>query len=213
MTAATPDSAAKHPAADFDVGCFHCGLPLEAAVFPVRIEGVEHGTCCRVCQAVAQTIADNGLGAYYRNRTAAPPSVRGMDLVPDELAVYDLPEVQRGFVRHGADASEVRAAATAERLNGDAQGATTRVATASLQPGDLARVRPGDAIPADGVVVEDYSTADEALLTGESRPVVKRPGEPLTGGAVNLEGVLTMPVTRTGQETVLSGIVRLMDRA
>ncbi|MEY4597807.1 MAG: hypothetical protein RLZZ445_604 [Pseudomonadota bacterium] len=91
-------------------------------MFPVRIEGVEHGTCCRVCQAVAQTIADNGLGAYYRNRTAAPPSVRGMDLVPDELAVYDLPEVQRGFVRHGADASEVRAAATAERLNGDAQG-------------------------------------------------------------------------------------------
>ena len=43
--------------------------------------------------------------------------------------------------------------------------------------------------------------------------MVKRPGEPLTGGAVNLEGVLTMPVTRTGQETVLSGIVRLMDRA
>ncbi|MFZ9195177.1 MAG: heavy metal translocating P-type ATPase metal-binding domain-containing protein [Burkholderiales bacterium] len=62
MTAATPDSAAKHPAADFDVGCFHCGLPLEAAVFPVRIEGVEHGTCCRVCQAVAQTIADKGAG-------------------------------------------------------------------------------------------------------------------------------------------------------
>jgi len=58
MTAETPDSAAKHPAADFDAGCFHCGLPLEAAVFPVRIEGVEHGTCCRGCQAVAQTIAD-----------------------------------------------------------------------------------------------------------------------------------------------------------
>ncbi len=68
-----------------------------------------------------------GLGVHYRNRTAAPPSVRGMDLVPDELAVYDLPEVQRGFVRHGADASEVRAAATAERLNGDAQGGRRRV--------------------------------------------------------------------------------------
>ena len=398
-------------------------------MFPVRIEGVEHGTCCRGCQAVAQTIADNGLGAYYRNRTAAPPSVRGMDLVPDELAVYDLPEVQRGFVRLDAADGDVREAAllidgvtcaacvwlieqrlsrlpgvrdailnysthrarvrwdagktslskilgavaalgyeahpydrtraeermrrerrvllwrlfiagfgmmqvmmyafpvyvaegamtadieqlmriasllltlpvalwssmpfyagawrdlragragmdvpvslgiiiafaasvwatwaasgevyfdsvsmfvflllgarfletearskamqtqeelarmapaTAERLNGDGHGSTTRVAAASLQPGDLVRVRPGDAIPADGVVVEGFSAVDEALLTGESRPVVKRPGDPLTGGAVNLEGVLTMRITRTGEETVLSGIMRLMDRA
>jgi Cu2+-exporting ATPase len=60
---------------------------------------------------VAQTIADNGLGAYYRNRTAAPPSVRGVDLVPDELAAYDLPEVQRGFVRLDAADGDVREAA------------------------------------------------------------------------------------------------------
>jgi P-type Cu2+ transporter len=105
------------------------------------------------------------------------------------------------------------APATAERLTGDAKGLTVRVAAASLLSGDLVRVRPGDAIPADGVVVEGFSAADEALLTGESRPVVKRPGDPLTGGSVNLEGVLTMRVTRTGEETVLSGIVRLMDRA
>jgi len=428
MTAATPDSAGRHPAAENDAGCFHCGLPLDAAVFPVTIDGTEHGTCCRGCQAVAQTIADNGLGAYYRNRTAAPPSARDADLVPAELAVYDLPEVQRGFVSSDAIDGDMREAAllidgvtcaacvwlieqrlsrltgvreamlnystrrarvrwdagkttlskilgavaalgyeahpydraraeerlrrersvllwrlfiagfgmmqvmmyafpvyiaegamtadieqlmriaslvltlpvalwsavpfyagawrdlksgragmdvpvslgiiiafaaslwatwsasgqvyfdsvsmfvflllgarfleteartramqtqeqlarmapaTAERVTGDG-AATERVAAASLQTGDLVRVRPGDAIPADGVVVEGVSAADEALLTGESRPVAKRPGDPLTGGAVNLEGVLTMRVTRVGEDTVLAGIVRLMDRA
>ena len=429
MTAVTPASAGKHPAAVNDAGCFHCGLPLDAAVFPVTIEGAEHGTCCRGCQAVAQTIADNGLGAYYRNRTAPPPSGRGMDLVPPELTVYDLPEVQRGFVRSDAADAELREAAllidgvtcaacvwlieqrlsrltgvreamlnystrrarvrwdasktslskilgavaalgyeahpydraraeerlrrersvllwrlfiagfgmmqvmmyafpvyiaegamtadieqlmriaslvltlpvalwsampfytgawrdlrtgragmdvpvslgiiiafvaslwatwsasgqvyfdsvsmfvflllgarfleteartramqtqeqlarmtptTAERLTGDAGATTERIAAASLQIGDLIRVRPGDAIPSDGVVVEGVSAADEALLTGESRPVAKRPGDLLTGGAVNLEGVLTMRVTRVGEDTVLAGIVRLMDRA
>lgn len=429
MTAATPDPGKQHPAADHDAGCFHCGLPLDSVVFPVTVEGVEHGTCCRGCQAVAQTIADNGLGAYYRNRTAAPPSARGADLVPAELAVYDLPEVQRGFVSGDAADDDLREAAllidgvtcaacvwlieqrlsrlpgvnnallnyasrrarvswdarktslskilgavaalgyeahpydrrraeermhrersvllwrlfiagfgmmqvmmyafpvyvaegamtadieqlmriaslvltlpvalwsavpfyagawrdlrsgragmdvpvslgiviafaaslwatwtatgevyfdsvsmfvflllgarfleteararamqtqeqlarmtpaTAERLTGEASGATERVAAVSLRAGDLLRVRPGDAIPADGVVTEGYSAADEALLTGESRPVTKRPGDTLTGGAVNLEGVLTMRVTRAGEDTVLAGIVRLMDRA
>lgn len=101
--------------------------------------------------------------------------------------------------------------ATAERLIGC--GATELVAAAALQPGDLVRVRPGAAIPVDGVVVSGTSAADESLLTGESRPVAKRPGDVLTGGAVNLDGVITMRVTRTGENTVLAGIVRLMDRA
>ena len=429
MTAVTPKSAAQHPATENGAGCFHCGLPLDSTVFPVTIEGTEHGTCCRGCQAVAQTIADNGLGAYYRNRTAPPPSGRGADLVPPGLSVYDLPEVQRGFVRADADDAEQREAAllidgvtcaacvwlieqrlsrlegvrdatlnystrrarvrwdagktslssilgavaalgyeahpydraraeerlrrersvllwrlflagfgmmqvmmyafpvyiaegamtadieqlmriaslvltlpvalwsampfyagawrdlrsgragmdvpvslgiiiafaaslwatwsasgqvyfdsvsmfvflllgarflenearsramqtqerlarmapaTAERVTGESGTATERIAAASLRIGDIVRVRPGDAIPADGVVIEGVSAADEALLTGESRPVAKRQGDSVTGGAVNLEGVLTMRVTRVGEDTVLAGIVRLMDRA
>ncbi len=428
MTAATPlpDS---HPAADSVAGCFHCGLPLDATVYPVVLDGVGRDTCCRGCQAVAQTIADNGLGAYYRNRTAPPPSVRGIDSsVPAELAVYDLPEVQRGFVRHDAADDDLREAAllidgvtcaacvwlieqrlsrlpgvrrvllnyatrrarvlwntreltlsrilgavaelgyearpydlaraeerlrlersallwrlfiagfgmmqvmmyavpvyiaegamtpdieqlmriaslvltlpvalwsampfysgawrdlrsgragmdvpvslgiiiafaaslwatwtatgevfydsvsmfvflllgarflemevraravqmqeqlarvtppTAERLTGDA-GGTERVAVAVLRAGDRVLVRPGDAVPADGVVVEGISAADESLLNGESHPVAKRPGDGLTGGSVNLEGVLTMRVLRVGEETVVAGILRLIDRA
>ena len=75
MTAATPLSG-KHPATDSAAGCFHCGLPVGNAAFPVRVDGVERPTCCRGCQAVAQTIIDNGLGAYYRNRTAMAPSAQ-----------------------------------------------------------------------------------------------------------------------------------------
>ncbi len=424
MTAATPFSG-EHPATDSAAGCFHCGLPVGNAAFPVRVENLERPACCRGCQAVAQTIIDNGLGAYYRNRTAMAPSAQGAAGIPAELGVYDLPEVQRNFVRdaagHEKEASllidgvtcaaciwlieqrlarlagvsavslnyatrrarvrwdsrattlsailgavaglgysaqpydagraeerlrrergillwrlfiagfsmmqvmmyavpvyiaggamtpdieqlmriaslvltlpvalwsalpfydgawrdlrrrrvgmdvpvtlgiliafvasvyatwtasgavyfdsvsmfvflllgarflemEARAKAvrtqerlvrlvpaTAERmLEG---GACERVAAAALRPGDLLRVRPGESFPADGVVVEGSSKSDEALLTGESRPVAKRPGDALTGGAVNLDGVVTMRVTRIGEDTVLAGIVRLMDRA
>ena len=428
MTAVTPVSGTRHPAKDTDAGCFHCGLPLDAAVFPVTLDGVAYDTCCRGCQAVAQTIVDNGLGAYYRNRTALAPSARNTGDLPDELGIYDLPDVQRNFVRdapaaahekeasllidgitcaacvwlieqrlarlHGVTAVSLNYAtqrarvrwdtqlvalsdilravadlgygahpydsnraeerlrrersvllwrlfiagfsmmqvmmyaipvyiaggamttdieqlmriaslvltlpvalwsavpfyagawrdlrsgrvgmdvpvtlgiviaftasviatwsasgtvyfdsvsmfvflllgarflemgartkaqqtqeqlvrlvpATAERLTGEG-GATQRVAAASLRPGDLVRVRPGGAIPADGVVVDGSSVADESLLTGESRPVAKHPGDLLTGGAVNLDGVITMRVTRIGEDTVLAGIVRLMDRA
>jgi Cu2+-exporting ATPase len=425
MTAAT-SPAHSHPAADSAAGCFHCGLPLDATAYPVLLDGVARDTCCRGCQAVAQTIVDNGLGAYYRNRTALSPTARNAG-VPAELGVYDLAEVQSAFVRdvpaaaHEKEATllidgvtcaacvwlieqrlsrlpgvsavslnyatrrarvrwdtrvttlskvlravadlgyaaqpydsgraeeglrrergvllwrlfiagfsmmqvmmyaipvyiaggemtsdieqlmriasliltlpvalwsavpfyagawrdlsrgrvgmdvpvalgiviaftasaaatwtasgtvyfdsvamfvflllgarflemEARAKAvrtqeqlvrmvpaTAERLIGSS--ATELVAAAALRPGDLVRVRPGSAIPVDGVVVLGSSAADESLLTGESRPVTKRPGDMLTGGAVNLDGVITMRVTRTGENTVLAGIVRLMDRA
>ena len=425
MTAAT-SLAHSHPAADSAAGCFHCGLLLDEKVYPVVLDGVARDTCCRGCQAVAQTIVDNGLGAYYRNRSAPSPTARNAG-VPAELGVYDLAEVQRAFVRevpaaaHEKEASllidgvtcaacvwlieqrlarlsgvsavslnyatrrarvrwdtrvtalskllravadlgyaaqpydsgraeeglrrergvllwrlfiagfsmmqvmmyaipvyiaggemtpdieqlmriasliltlpvalwsavpfyagawrdlrrgrvgmdvpvalgiaiaftastaatwmasgtvyfdsvamfvflllgarflemEARAKAvrtqeqlvrmvpaTAERLIDS--GATELVAAAALCTGDLLRVRPGAAIPVDGVVVLGSSATDESLLTGESRPVVKRPGDTLIGGAVNLDGVITMRVTRTGENTVLAGIVRLMDRA
>ena len=429
MTAVTPVSGSRHPAKESAAGCFHCGLPLDATVFPVMLEDVEHGTCCRGCQAVAQTIISNGLGAYYRSRTAPAPTGRNAAGAPPELDVYDMPEVQRAFVRdipasghekeaalliegvtcaacvwlieqrlarldgvsavslnyatrrarvrwdtrvtglstilravtdlgyeaHPYDSSrreeklrrersvllwrlfiagfgmmqvmmyaipvyiaegamtpdieqlmriaslvltlpvalwsavpfyagawrELRAGragmdvpvslgiviafsaslvatwtasgavyfdsvamfvflllgarflemearakaartqeqlvrmvpAVAERVSGSDGGATERVAVATLRPGDLVKVRPGGVIPADGIVTEGYSAADEALLTGESRPVTKRPGDALIGGAVNTEGLMTMRVTQIGEGTVLAGIVRLMDRA
>ena len=90
---------------------------------------------------------------------------------------------------------------------------TRQVVASDLAPGDLVLIRPGEAIPADGVVVDGRSSANEALLTGESRPVSKGPGDKLTGGAVNAESSLVMRVEQVGEGTRLAAIVHLMERA
>ena len=88
-----------------------------------------------------------------------------------------------------------------------------QVMAAELLPGDVVLVKPGETIPADGRVVEGISCADEALLTGESAPVAKQPGAAVTGGAVNMESPLFIRVEQVGEQTRLSAIVRLMERA
>ncbi|HEX5804448.1 MAG TPA: heavy metal translocating P-type ATPase [Azospira sp.] len=94
-----------------------------------------------------------------------------------------------------------------------ASRAAVQVVAADLQPGDVVLIKPGESIPADGIVLEGQSSADEALLTGESVPVPKQPGDRLTGGALNSESPLLMRVEQVGEETRLSAIVRLMERA
>ena len=427
--AGTAFSVASAPA-EVERACFHCGLPLPATAYAVTVDGVPHDTCCRGCQAVAQTIVDNGLASYYRHRSVLPQRPDAMPDSLQKLRLYDLPEVQRGFVRTVAaveDAKEASllldgitcaacvwlieqrlaqlegvheaavnyatrrvrvrwdgrrivlseilraiadlgyaaqpydsarsddalkrerrtmlwrlfvagfgmmqvmmyavpayiadgdmaadleqlmriaslvltlpvvtwaaapfyagawrelkarrvgmdvpvalgiiaafAASVLATVRGDGtvyfdsvamfvflllgaryleMSARTRAAEAQerlvrltpavaerldrfpgparheevpvavLRPGDHVAVRPGAAIPADGTVVDGVSSVDESLLTGESRAVPKRAGDPLTGGAVNLNGPLTMRVDRVGEDTVLAGIVRLMDRA
>ena len=415
-------------AAATGAGCFHCGLPLAGDRYDVTVDGRAETTCCRGCQAVAQTIVQHGLASYYRHRTApaersAPP---GETLT--RLKLYDLPEVQRSFVRDsgphekeatlllegitcaacvwlieqrlgsldgvrgvdinyaarrarvrwderrtqlsevlravadlgyraqaydgaGSDtalrnerrtllwrvfvagfgmmqvmmyavpaylsdgdmdpgiaglmqwasliltipvmlwsavpfyggawrdlkrgrvgmdvpvtlgilaafAASVHATAVgageiyfdsvsmfvflllgarylemtarekairsqerlaklapafAERLTGyPGPARREEVPVALLAPGDYIALRPGAAVPADGTVVEGRSAADEALLTGEARPVAKGAGDAVIGGSINLHGPLVVRVERVGQNTVLAGIVRLMDRA
>jgi Cu2+-exporting ATPase len=87
------------------------------------------------------------------------------------------------------------------------------VAVAELQPGDRVRIRPGEPVPADGVVLEGRSSVDESLLTGESLPVTRAPGQALIGGSINVESPLTARVEKTGPDTILSSILRLLDRA
>ncbi len=88
-----------------------------------------------------------------------------------------------------------------------------QVVASDLRTGDVLLVKPGEAIPADGLVLEGISSANEALLTGESRPVLKQPGNRVTGGAINSESALVMRVEQVGEGTRLSAIVRLMERA
>ncbi|MDB9529742.1 heavy metal translocating P-type ATPase [Oscillatoria sp. CS-180] len=99
---------------------------------------------------------------------------------------------------------------TAHRLVG---GQVEDVSLDQLREGDLILIRPGEQIPVDGVVVEGASSANEAFLTGESRPVDKREGDEVVTGAVNGEGALKAKVTRTGEKTALSQIMRLVEEA
>ncbi|HEX6268487.1 MAG TPA: heavy metal translocating P-type ATPase [Burkholderiales bacterium] len=82
----------------------------------------------------------------------------------------------------------------------------------SLSPGECVVVAPGERVPADGLVLEGRSSADESLLTGESRPVAKAAGDELAAGSVNLEQPLTFRVTRTGADTRAAAIARLAER-
>lgn len=100
---------------------------------------------------------------------------------------------------------------TAERLTDD--GDTEEVRVDDLSADDLVLVRPGANVPADGVVEDGESNVNEAMITGESRPVKKEPGDEVIGGTTNRDGSLRVRVTATGEETTLSGIVRLVEEA
>lgn len=100
---------------------------------------------------------------------------------------------------------------TAERLLED--GSTETVSADELRQDDLILVRPGASIAADGVVTEGESKVNEAMVTGESKPVKKAPDSQVIAGTINGEGSLRVRVTATGDETALAGIMRLVEQA
>lgn len=84
----------------------------------------------------------------------------------------------------------------------DADGSTHEVAISALQPGDRVIVRPGAKVPVDGEIIEGSSAFNEAMLTGESRPVSKTVGAPAIGGAINGANAVTIKVTATGTRPI-----------
>ena len=101
--------------------------------------------------------------------------------------------------------------ATALRLLSD--GGTEEVPVSALVPGDRVLVRPGDKVPIDGVIVKGRSHLNEAMLTGESRPVERGEGDEAIGGAINGEGALTLEVRKTGDQTYLAQVIALVRQA
>ncbi|MFT7774118.1 heavy metal translocating P-type ATPase [Roseateles sp.] len=119
-----------------------------------------------------------------------------------------------GARHRAAEALEAVAGAlptAAERLRDD--GTTERVPPEALRPGDRIRVAAGEAFAADGRIVEGQGWVNEALLTGESVPVVKVTGDAVVAGSLNMDGVLVVDVKRVGADTTAQGIVRLMRQA
>ena len=100
---------------------------------------------------------------------------------------------------------------TARRIN--ASGQESDVPLSHVHVGDLLRVRPGEKVPVDGVVVEGSSAVDEAMLTGEPVPIVKGPGDAVIGATLNTNGALVIRSERVGSATMLSQIVQMVSQA
>ncbi len=100
---------------------------------------------------------------------------------------------------------------TARRIRED--GTEEDIPLAHVHPGDRLRVRPGEKVPVDGVVLEGSSAVDESMLTGEPMPVSKRPDDPLIGASLNTSGALVMRAEKVGSATVLSQIVQMVANA
>jgi Cu+-exporting ATPase len=100
---------------------------------------------------------------------------------------------------------------TARRIARD--GAETDVPLDEVKSGDRLRIRPGESVPVDGVVLEGRSTLDESMITGEPLPVTKQAGDALTGGTLNKNGSLVMEAQKVGAETMLSRIVDMVAKA
>ena len=92
-------------------------------------------------------------------------------------------------------------------------GIDSEIALEAVQPGDLLRVRPGDKVPVDGVVVEGASAVDASMLTGEPIPVAVVPGDEVIGATLNTTGTFVMRATRVGRDTALARIIELVQRA
>ena len=100
---------------------------------------------------------------------------------------------------------------TAHRLGADDQ--IEDVPVTELKPGDRVLVRPGEKVPTDGMIVKGSSSFNEAMLTGESRPVEKGEGQEAVGGSVNGEGAVTLEVRKTGDQTYLSQVIDMVKQA
>lgn len=121
--------------------------------------------------------------------------------------------IEMSSVQGASRALEHLAALVPSRAHKLEGGTVTDVPVEQLKEGDRILIRPGEQVPVDGVVEEGSSSVNEAFLTGESRPVPKEPGDEVVAGSVNGEGALTVRVTRTGDDTTLSQIQRLVREA
>ncbi|EIU1656623.1 heavy metal translocating P-type ATPase [Pseudomonas aeruginosa] len=115
--------------------------------------------------------------------------------------------------RHTGDAIRALQALRPDTARVRREGVDYQVSVSTLAVGDLLVVRPGERVPADGLVRDGRSHLDESLLTGESLPVAKTEGDVVTGGAINGEGLLLVETTAVGAESTLARIIRMVENA
>jgi Cu+-exporting ATPase len=163
------------------------------------------------------TLIGIGVGAAYGYSTAVVLT-GGMDTYFDTAVVIVvlvlLGQVLELRARHqtGAAIRQLLGLApkTARRVQ---HGREEDVALDQVRAGDILRVRPGEKVPVDGVVVDGAAAVDESMVTGESLPVDKEPGEPVIGATIAVSGSFTMRAERVGRDTLLAQIVRMVSDA
>lgn len=204
---------------------FHWGLATLALLGPGRSMIVEGWRGLRRNAPNMNTLVGLGILTAYSTSTVA--------LLFPQLGwecFFDEPVMLVGFILLGRTLEQQargRAAAALQSLVA-LQPALARLVTdpsiAAAQPdveipadrvklGELLRVLPGEKIPVDGEVVDGQTTVDESMLTGESIPVLKQPGDCVTAGSLNQTGVVTLKATRTGRDTTLAQIIALVENA
>lgn len=158
------------------------------------------------------------LGRYLENRAKGQTSKalsRLMSLAPSMATIYADPIAAEKAAESWAKSTEESTNNAAQR-SGNANGSAheeRNIPTELLQVGDIVVIRPGDKIPADGILVRGETYVDESMVTGEAMPVQKRIGDNMIGGTVNGNGRVDFRVTRAGRDTQLSQIVKLVQDA
>ncbi len=171
------------------------------------------GTGVAWSASVAALLAPDLFPASMRGHDGAPPLYFEAAAVIVTLVLLGQVLELRARRRTGDAIRALLALApkTARRLAND--GTETDVPLESIAVGDRLRVRPGEKIPVDGVVVEGRSAVDESMVTGEPIPIEKEPGSPLIAGTVNGHGTFLMRAERVGADTLLARIVRMVSEA
>ena len=171
------------------------------------------GTGAAYVDSLVATIFPQVFPASFREASGAPPVYFEAAAVITTLVLLgQVLELRARQKTSGAIRALLHLAPQQAHLVA-ADGSERDVALNEIQRGDRLRVRPGERVPSDGVVLEGQSAIDESMLTGEPMPVEKSPGHEVTGGTLNMSGSFVMEAQRVGSETVLANIVKLVSEA
>ncbi|MCC5656645.1 heavy metal translocating P-type ATPase [Nostoc sp. XA010] len=205
---------------------FHCGLATVALLIPGRPIIVDGWLGWRRNAPNMNTLVGLGtLTAYIASLVALLFPKMGWE------CFFDEPVMMLGFILLGRTLEQQargRAAAAFRKLlalqpqvarlianpeKGGMGSSSVEIPAEQVRVGEWVQVLPGDKIPVDGEVVVGKTTVDESMLTGEAVPVIKQPGDPVTGGTLNQSGAIAIQTTRTGSDTTLARIVALVEAA
>ncbi len=170
------------------------------------------GTSAAFAYSVVATVAPGLIPASFSSMGRVPVYFEAAAVIISLTLLGQLLELKARSQTSAAIKSLLGLAPkTARRVEID--GSEADLPLAAVQVGDMLRVRPGEKVPVDGVVLEGSSAVDESMLTGEPMPVSKRVGDTLIGATLNTTGALLMSAAKVGSQTVLAGIVQMVVQA